>query len=126
MKRFRSGSVLWSAVLLLLAACAAGQRDRPSTMPQPNSIFVAVQNNLVPPTALTVYLVSAEGRRNVLGSVSPGSSRTFEFEPPRSSEEYVLQAETAEGRDLQSNRFTLAPGDEVSWSVRTNIVEVSR
>lgn len=115
--------VLLPVVLLLAGACATGRK---APVVGADALLVTVVNNLAPRTSLTVRITADPGTRMLLGSVSPGATRTFRLNPLMPSGDYQLVAETAEGREIVSREFNVLPGDEVMWSVRTNTVDVGR
>lgn len=112
-----------SVALLLVWGCATGG---PGT-PQSRDVQVVVVNDLGPRSALTVRVVSAEtGLRNILGNVSPGSTRTFWIEVRGIGASYQLVAEAADGRQITSRLFQAGVGDRVEWSVQRNSIELGR
>lgn len=116
--------LLPSVALLLLWGCATGGgRGSPET----EGIRVVVQNDLSPPTVLTVRVLGAgTAFRTILGSVSPSSTRTFVFQPSSTRGDYQLVAEKASGEDVSSRVFQVTTGDDVRWSVRRNAVDLRR
>ena len=106
------------ATLVLVAACGcatggvAGE-GRPT---------VVVDNDVVPPTAVTVYVVDEFENRQLLGDVSPLDQRAFTVRP-NSTGQYQLMARTTAGSELVSPRFTLLAGETVEWRLSTNLVD---
>lgn len=112
-----------SVALLLSAGCATGGVEGDTG--EAGVIRVVVVNDLSPPTALTVRVTSTtSAHRNILGSVSPRSTRTFSFEPRSMQGSFRLVAETATGQEVSSRAFQVSTGDEVEWSVRRNAVDL--
>jgi hypothetical protein len=112
-----------SVALLLVWGCAAGGLGSP----QSRDVRVDVINDLGPRSALTVRVGSADtGLRNILGNVSPGSTRTFWFGIRGSVGTYQLTAEAADGRQIISRSFQVGVGDRVEWSVQRNSIELGR
>ncbi|MFW6331377.1 MAG: hypothetical protein ACOC3J_06595 [Gemmatimonadota bacterium] len=111
--------------LLLAAAVAFGACATTGGAGEVDAITVEVENTLVPPAALTVYIVPEGGVRERLGSVSPNATENFTFRPGTASR-YQFVAETAGGADLVSNPFTI-PGDAqwVTWDLAANLVSVN-
>jgi hypothetical protein len=100
--------------------CAAGSRPAAALPDDPNTIPVTVENNLTPRTAVTVRITSASATRVVLGIVSPGRSRTLQFEESFFESGYQLIAETTEGQTITSRVFQLYP----SWTLTHNTVAI--
>ena len=110
--------------LALLAGCG-GAGAEPGEAAPGDRIAVEVQNNLVPPTSLTVWSVSDTGTRQMLGTVSPSETRTLRMSVPRLGSEYQLIAETTSGEEIVSRTFVMT-GDvgAVGWDLTTNAVNL--
>lgn len=104
------------ALLLVLAACGGARSGSPE-----DRVQVRVNNNLVPPTALTVYAVSDAGSRRLLGSVSPNQEITLTFDPGSAGGSYRLMARTLSGAEIVSNPVFIRTGGGVSWTLQSNI-----
>ena len=107
--------------LLVLAACAKPKRavdTNPSA-----EIVVAVTNDQSPPTAVSVYMVSENGSRRLLGTVPPASNRTFRYAPVSNTGQFQLVAQAAGEAGVASQPFTLSRTSAVSWSLRNNIIQ---
>ena len=86
------------------------------------SVGVEVNNDLQPPTAITVHAQQTDGgARRLVGNVSPGSMRRLSFNPSAGGQ-YVLIARTTGGREIVSNPITLSAGDSVRWNLSSNLV----
>jgi len=114
-----------SLVLLGVAGCFL-PRSSSNPMEGPQRMLVRVQNNLQPPKAISVYIHPAQGGRTLLGSVSPSSTDTFEYEPEGVSSAYRLTARTSAGRSLVSNQFEMTGRDGAEWSLWENHVTLYR
>lgn len=114
----RSRTLLPLLLLCLLPACAlAGSGDGEDA----GRLAVRVENNLIPPTSLSVFAVSDLGARRLAGVVRPGETTTLSF-PGEVAEQYRFSAETAGGREIVSDPVTLGPGDLVVWDVSANLI----
>lgn len=104
-----------------IAGCASlrGQNDLPKTPVQ-----VEIHNDITRPIPFMVYAVKHNGIRTQLGSVPPGTERTFMFTPSTFSESYRLVAVGPSGRQFRSQVFTV--GSEMTghiiWMMSANIV----
>lgn len=109
-----------AALPLLVAACASGARGRTSA----SDVLVEVTNDLVPPTAVTVRVVSSSGRRSVVGGVAPSETRTLRYSESSYPGRFTLLADPSTGREVSSASFALFAGAHVVWSLRTNTLNV--
>lgn len=109
------------ALLLLLAACAAGNRR---ARPPGEDVLVTVDNNLAMRTGTTVRMLRSDGSRSLLGAIPPGEIRTFRFAESAFTGRYRLLAQPDEGRDFTSPEFSLFPAATVRWDLRINLVTV--
>lgn len=118
MTRARCAALAGAALLAAGAAgCATGSG---SGLP---NIGVEVQNDLVPSSALTIYVVPETGSRRLLGSVSPSETKTLSFQE-LSVGQYRLMARTTGGREIVSNPIVLADARTIRWSLSSNILMV--
>lgn len=115
-----SGCILLVGIVAL-GACATGGMGGAAE----GSTGLEVQNNLIPPTALTIYLVPEIGTRRMIGSVQPGATRVVRFDPISASGQYQFVAETTFGRDIVSNPVTFRSGDSIRWDVSANLAVVT-
>lgn len=118
-----------SLLFLLLApavisGCATGGEAAPMAEAAAG-VTVEVENTVVPPTSLVVYMVPSTGTRQMLGTVDPNSSQTFRFSAAATPERYRLVGETTAGTDLVSREFTVT-GDitGLTWDVELNTVNL--
>lgn len=114
--------VMAPVALLLLAACAAGAgRNREVASPE---VVFEIHNDLNPPRALTVRLLAQTGPRTLLGSVSPGQTRTLRFRESAYHGQYRLVAEGGPRGEVTSTTFSLAPGERVVWRLQNNTIRI--
>lgn len=112
-----AGAVLMLTFGVLIAACATGG----SAAGTEGGTALEVQNNLIPPTALSVYLVPEFGSRRLIGQVQPGRSRVIRFNPLGSGGQFRFAAETTFGREIVSNPVSVELGDSIRWDLSANI-----
>jgi hypothetical protein len=112
-----AGRTVLLAALLLLAACGLPGRAGDGA----NRVQLRVENNLIPPTSLTVFAVPEVGSRRMAGVVRPGETATLTFSAPV-VEGYRFTAQTTAGREIVSNTVTLGPGRAAVWDVNANLV----
>jgi hypothetical protein len=118
-------SVVGAAVALMattaVGACASGHSHRSDGQQQ---IVVHVTNDLAPPSDVTVYAVSQDGIRRLLGDVPPNKDRALkvpnEIFPGTS---FRIVAERTGGRVIASQPITANSGGQIiDWDLQTNAV----
>lgn len=124
----RIGSALGLLLALALAGCAgSGSPGDPySNEADEGGLRITVNNDLIPPAALTVYIEPESGGRRRLGTMNPAGRRTFRYSPGLASLEHRLVADVDGGRIYRSNPFSLSGISSVSWDVTSPVVRRSR
>jgi hypothetical protein len=115
----RTGLLL--ALGVALAGCAP-EADLPGPAPTDAGLSITVEHDLPVATSLTVHLIDPTGTTRRLGSVSPGSSRTFSLPERAQIGDYRLVAAVADGRRVTSRPFILSGRYGVRWSPSANVV----
>ncbi len=111
---------------LTLGACATSSQaaNRSEQTVAQENVQVQVQNNLVPPIAVTVWIVPRTGVKKMLGSVNPGATSTFDYSSTNALP-FVLEARTTGGTNITSRQFTITAGtDQVAWDLHSNTVSI--
>lgn len=122
MKRTGNGFGGFAAVLVLVLAlpllggCATGGGAADGT-----AGAVEVVNDLIPPTALTIYLVPESGVRRLLGNVGPSQTRVLEIQNPIPGQ-HRLMGRTTGGQEIFSNPIAIGASDTLHWDLSSNIV----
>lgn len=113
------------AVVALATACgSAGEAGMSEASPQ-HGVAVEVENNLVPPTSLTVWIISDAGGRQMLGSVSPRDTNVLDADIGRLGSEYRLVGETTAGNEVASRPFVITESTAtVTWDLTANTIVV--
>ena len=110
----------WSATVaaLLLAACASAPAGSTSV------VNIHVQNDLIPPGPVTVYLVPESGIERMLGTIASGP-RTLQYKglPPVGTQRLV--ARTSSGRNVVSSAFVIDGVVALEWSLSSNLVRIT-
>ena len=126
----RSGSArraLAGAAMTLFAsaafgACAHGHTHRGGGGQQ--EYIVHLTNDLAPPSDVTVYAVSQDGVRRLLGNVPPNKDRALKIPNdifPGTS--FRIVAERTAGRTVVSQPITASNGGGIiDWDLQTNAV----
>ena len=105
------------AAAAMLAGCAsAGENGAPDP-----AVTVQIENNLLPPTTLTVYAVPEAGVRQLIGTVRPNQTATLTVEGIVFGQ-YRFVGRTTEGREVSSNPIALGLNEAVHWNVDANLV----
>lgn len=123
LKRFPLAALL-VLMLALLPACAAGGAAAADAELGANAAAVRVNNNLIPPTSLTVWAVPQTGTRSLLGNVNPNGTATLGWDAVRVGGEFRLLAQTTAGQEIVSRPFYFDGSGVVEWSLQTNTVRV--
>jgi hypothetical protein len=119
-------SVVGAAVALMAATaiggCASGHSQKSGGQSQ--QIIVHVTNDLAPPSDVTVYAVSQDGIRRLLGDVPPNKDRALKVPNdifPGTS--FRIVAERTGGRAIASQPITANSGTQmIDWDLQTNAV----
>jgi hypothetical protein len=115
---------------MLLAACASGGQSSQNESTQATgtddgqSAVIVVENTESPGRSISVDLVSAAGDRRLLGSVGPRRTEAFEV-PLKSGVSYRLVAGLTGGGNVSSERFSMAPGARITWTLPLNSLRTS-
>jgi len=118
--------LVWHVMLLSafiaiagLGACATGHSHKGDHVPQ---MVVHLTNDLAPPSDVTVYAVTTDGIRRLLGDVPPNDHRVLHIPndlPPAAS--FHLVAERTLGRPIVSQPVTATTNDLIiDWDLQTN------
>ena len=91
-----------------------------------DGLAVTINNDLIPPQTVTVFIVPETGRRRRLGSVPPNSRQTFNYDPTVLSMEHTLVGEAPGVRDKRSLPFTLQGVRAVRWDVSNPNARLTR
>jgi hypothetical protein len=87
----------------------------------PEAILVHVRNNLSPPTALTVFVITDAGTRARLGTMSGSTTERFVVDVPPVGR-VRFYGRTDDGREVASNPVSLRPRQQLEWDVFANVV----
>lgn len=118
MRRSRLFPPLVATFALVVAGCASsGAGGTDEAAGGASGVTVEVNNDLVPPAQITVFIVPETGTRRRLGTVPQGGQRSFSFDPRVPSMQFRLLAEATGGSNSQSNPFPLAGASRVQWDV---------
>lgn len=112
--------VLLLAGSFAVGCASAGAGTAPGTE---GNTTLRLENNLIPPAALTIYAVPETGARRLIGSVSSGETATLRFDAFNFGR-YRFLAETTAGAEIASNPVSFSPGATIRWGLSANIATV--
>lgn len=103
-----------------IGACASGHSHRGGQQ----QFIVHLTNNLAPPSDVTVYVVSQDGVRRLLGDVPPNKDRALKI--PNNlfpGTNFRIVAERTAGRPIVSQPITASnSGGMIDWDLQTNAI----
>ena len=101
-----------------MSACASGHTHRGADQ----QLIVHLTNDLAPPSDVTVYAVTRDGTRRLLGDVPPNKDRVLKVPTdiyPGSS--FRIVAERTGGRSIVSQPVTTTSAlGMIDWDLQTN------
>ena len=112
-----------TALVLLSTACAARGRDGEQPAER-EPVVIVVNNDLLPSSAVSVWIVPESSGQVLLGSVGPGQREVMEYRPRTNVFTYRLRARLTGGRDVVSNPFSLQGAARVQWDLQSNLAVV--
>jgi anti-sigma-K factor RskA len=118
-------SIVGAAMALLattaIGACASGHAHRGSGDQQ---IVVHLTNDLAPPSDVTVFAVSQDGVRRLLGDVPPNKDRVLKVPTDIfPGTVFRIVAERTGGRPIVSQPITATSGGQmIDWDLQTNAI----
>ncbi|MGH7506233.1 MAG: hypothetical protein ACRELX_11305 [Longimicrobiales bacterium] len=113
----RAACALALTMTPLVSACATGAQG------SGEGVQVEVNNDLIPSSALTVYVLPEIGARRLIGNVNPSETTTLQFEEVAVGQ-YRLMARTTGGNEIVSNPISLANVAAITWDLSSNILTV--
>ena len=130
MRKFRP---LQLAFLVLasfgVSACASGggggggEAEAPASGDQ---VRVVVDNDMIPPSNITVYMVPESGARRRLGTISGSQRSTFRYSPTMRTMNFRLVAEVVGENDRRSEEFNLVNVTGIEWALSRSTVRLVR
>ena len=121
-RRSMLGVAVAVAVSMAFGACASGH-NRKGGGDQP--IVVHLTNNLAPPSDVTVYAVTQDGIRRLVGDVPPNRDRAMKIptDVPSGATFRLVAERTAISRAIVSQPITATTdGLIIDWDLQTNAI----
>jgi hypothetical protein len=118
-RRALLASVMAAMATFAISACASGHARRGGEVPH---TVVHLTNDLLPPTDVTVYAVTEDGVRRLLGDVPPNDHRVLVIPGTiLPGTVFHLVAERPLGRPVVSQPITASSEDAIiDWDLQTN------
>jgi hypothetical protein len=103
---------------MVSGACSGNRPRNPD-----EDILIRVENDMNPPSSLSIYLVPEGGIRRLLGTIN--GSGTVRIENPPIGR-YRLLARTDLGREIISDPVIPVMGASLKWDLYTNVITATR
>lgn len=121
-------------VLLIVAsfgasACASGGTGSGGDTEAPTSgdqVRIMVDNDMIPASNITVYIVPESGGRRRLGTIAGSQRSTFRYQPVTRTLQYTLLAEVVGENDRRSETFNLVNVSGIEWALSRRNVRIMR
>ena len=120
-RRSMLGVVVAVAVTAGVGACASSHKPKAGGGDQP--IYVHLTNDLSPPSDVTVYAVTENGIRRLIGDVPPNKDKTLKIpsDVPPGSRFRLVAERSAISRPVVSQPVTATTdGLIIDWTLQTN------
>ena len=118
-RRALVGGALALAVGVSPVACATSHAKGKGSPPE---IVVHLTNDLTPPSDVSVFAVSEDGFRRLLGDVPPNGHKVLHASVSGAAQTFRLVAQLPLGRVLRSQPFTISGGGQtlIDWNLQSN------
>ena len=125
---------LVASFCLAVTGCASGGSGGPSgggeaaVAPgvEGNRVSIAINNDIMPGSTVTVFIVPEVGSRRRLGTLGSITRRTFTYSVTERNMDYRLVADVSGARNRESLPFTLVGVAEVQWAVSNSTARLIR
>lgn len=107
-------------ISLISGACAT--RGEPGSQ---SDVTVLINNNLIPPASLTIYLVPRAGIERNLGNLVGSGRHTLHYRGFPLGGEYQLIARTTGDRAFGSPVMVLDNVSRIDWDLQRNFVDIT-
>jgi hypothetical protein len=103
------------------AACATSHARGGSARGGSPEVIIHLTNDLNPPNDVSVYAVSEDGFRRLLGDVAPNGRKVLRVPVHGAAQTLRLVAQLPLGRALRSQPFTVSGGQtQIDWDLQSN------
>lgn len=118
--------LLLAVTLLLVTACASTPRSEGSEQEGGETLDIRVNNNLVPPTILTISLVPTSGVERNLGEAWSSRVSNFRYSGLAPRGQYRLYGRASNNRSMASEIVVLDGVRAIEWNLQSNRVVILR
>lgn len=112
----------WGLALLAVAACATAGAEGDGAQAQ---LEIRIDNNLIPPASLDVYLVPRSGIERNLGNVIGSGVQRLYYRGLPLKGEYRIVARTPGNATLASPILVLDGVTGIQWDLQRNFIEIT-
>ena len=105
---------------VLAGACATAQPGAQSV------VNIVVENNTIPSSPVTVYLVPTSGIERMLGTATSSRTTSLEYRGLPAVGTHYLVARPVSGRNIVSNTFLMDGVQALEWSLASNFVRITQ
>ena len=91
-----------------------------------DQVRVVVDNDMIPPSNITVYIVPESGTRRRLGTVAGSQRSTFRYTPSARTMQFTLLAEVVGENDRRSESFNFVDVNGIEWALSRRNVRLIR
>ena len=104
---------------LFVLACASTSRGPTA------AVDVHIENNLIPPSMVTVYFVPEAGIERMIGTVVPSTTKILQYKGLQPVGEYRLVARGTNNSNVVSSVLVMDDVAAIQWSLATNYLHVT-
>lgn len=114
-------------VLVALTACAHGteQAESQGQGQGQSQLEIRIDNNLIPPVSLEIFLVPRSGIERSLGNLIGSGIRRLQYRGLPLQGEYRLVGRAPGDRTIASSIIVLDRVTSVEWDLMRNLIEVT-
>lgn len=91
-----------------------------------DQVRIVIDNDMIPLSNITVYIVPESGGRRRLGTVAGGQRSTFRYSPTSRTLQFTLLAEVVGENDRSSETFNLVNVTGIEWALSRSNVRLVR
>lgn len=112
--------------LLATTACAHGtEESEPQVQGQQTQLEIRIDNNLIPPASLEIYLVPRNGIERSIGNLIGSGMRRLQYRGLPLQGEYRLVGRAPDDRTITSSIIVLDRVTSIEWDLMRNLIEVT-
>lgn len=121
--RARIVGCLFAAVAM--TACARSAEEQGPAPQGQTQLEVRIDNNLIPPVSLEIFLVPRSGIERSLGNLIGSGMRRLHYRGIPLQGEYRVIGRTPDNRTISSSIIVLDRVTSIEWDLMRNLIEVT-